>query len=170
MEKLVNPGGGGGGALPYLKMMGNFHSIDPGFDIFWSYLVPFLCHTWSYWPPLCAEKIFLSPSHYVPEIIWLKVCITFLLHFLSCWPPFSLLLDLFDSSFSQNLRSHWVHFFHCMLDTPSDNLVKRTFLLPWAYEMITYSCLFSYQIGSHTWSCQLDSADICWYFMYELFA
>ncbi len=38
-------------------------------------------------------------------------CIKFLLDFQSNWPPFSLILDLFDPSFSQNIRSNWIHFF-----------------------------------------------------------
>ncbi len=31
---MPTPGGGGGGALPYLNMVGNFHSIDPRFLTF----------------------------------------------------------------------------------------------------------------------------------------
>ncbi len=36
-----------------------------------------------------------------------------------------MILDLFDPSFSQNLRSDWIHFF-CMLDPTTANLVKYT--------------------------------------------
>ncbi len=119
-------------------MVGNFHSIDPHFWHFTIPLGPFLCPTWSYWPPLSAKKISLFLSHFVPEIIWPKVglffhknllfdtfeaiCNTFLLDFRSCWPPFSLLLDIFDSSFLQSLRSHWVHFFNWGLGSPPPQL------------------------------------------------
>ncbi len=98
------------------------------FDIFRSHWVPFLCPTRSYWPHFSAEKIGLSLSHLVPEVIWPKVGlkfhtnlsfdhfeafvpIFFLLDFRSNWPPFLQFLDLFDPSFLQNLRSCWVHFF-----------------------------------------------------------
>ncbi len=87
----------------------------------------FYTSTQSDWLPLSAEKISLSPSHLVPEIIGPKVdlifhqnvlvnrfeafCINFLLDFRSKWPPFSLILNLFDPSFSQNLWSDWVQLF-----------------------------------------------------------
>ncbi len=86
----------------------------------------FYTTTPSNWPPLSAEKISLSLSHLVPEILGPKVglivhqnvlfngfstfCINFLLDFQSNWPPFSLILDLFDPSFSQNLISDSVQF------------------------------------------------------------
>ncbi len=95
----------GGGALPNLKMVENFHSIDPCFFTFFrSHWVPFLCPTRSYWPPLSAEKIGLSLSHLVPDIIWPKVglfftniChLTLLKQFV---PIFSLIFVLVDHLF-----------------------------------------------------------------------
>ncbi len=62
----------GRGALPYLKMVGNFHSIDPHF---WHFPIT-LGPTRSYWPPLSAENICLSLSWLVHEIIRPKVYIT----------------------------------------------------------------------------------------------
>ncbi len=102
--------------------------LPPVFDIFWSYWVPFLCQSRSYWPPLSAEKT-LSLSHLVPEIIWAKIGPIFhknlsfdhfetfsILYQFSPW--FSILLTPFFTVFRsfwplilQNLRSHWVHFF-----------------------------------------------------------
>ncbi len=98
------------------------------FDIFRSHWVPFLCLTRFYWPPLSAEKIGLSLSHSVSEIIWPKVGIYFteichltllkqvvpifslIFDLVTCRPLFPLLLDIFVPSFLQNLRSRWVHF------------------------------------------------------------
>ncbi len=93
-----------------------------------------LCYTLtqSNWSPFSAEKISLSLSHLVPEILWPKVGLifhqnvlvnrfdAFCINFQSNWPPFSLLLDLFDLSFSQNLRSDWVQFlFACWVWLPN---------------------------------------------------
>ncbi len=105
------------GALTYLNMVGNFHSIDPCFWYFSIPSGPFLWTTRSYWPPLSAEKIGLSLSHLVPEIIWPKVglifhtyltvdhfkafCTNFRYDFRSYWHPFLQFLDLFDPSFLQ---------------------------------------------------------------------
>ncbi len=116
---------GEGGALPYLKMVGNIHHWCP-FLTFSNPILSLFMHNSILLNPSVGRKIYLSVSHFVPEIIWPKVglfkkknlsfdifeaiCITLLLHFRSCWTPFSLLLDLFDTSFLQNLRSCWVHF------------------------------------------------------------
>ncbi len=70
-------------------------------------------------PPLSAEKIGLSLSHLVPEILGPKFgiiflqnllfnrfyvfCINFLLYFRSKLPPFSLILNLFDPHFHKTL-------------------------------------------------------------------
>ncbi len=132
-EETYEPGGEGGHSRTW-RWSGTSTLLTPVFDIFQCHWVLLLCPTRSYWPPLSAEKICLSLSHSVPEIIWPKVgqffhknlsfdtfeaiCTTFLLDFQSCWPPFSLLLDIFDSSFLKNLRSSWIHFFHCVLDHP----------------------------------------------------
>ncbi len=120
-------GEGGGRALPYLKMVGNFRSIDSRFRHFPIPLGPFSMPNSILLTPSFCRKIGLSLSHLVPEIIWHKICIFFHkylsfdtfeaicthfpLDFRSYWPPFSLLLDLFDPSFLQNLRSRWVHLF-----------------------------------------------------------
>ncbi len=61
------------------------------------------------------------------------ICTNFLLDFRSCCPPFSLLLDLFEPSFLQTLRSRWVHYFHVCWTLPS---LHRTFgevPPPWCY-------------------------------------
>ncbi len=78
--------------------------------------------------PFCLQKkIGLSLSHLVLEILGPKLgkffqqnvlfnrfhafCINFLLDFQPNWPPFSLILELFDRSFSHKLRSDLVQFF-----------------------------------------------------------
>ncbi len=110
-------------------MVGNFRSIDPHFLLF---PIPFLCPTRSYGPPLSAEKISLSLSHLVPEIIWAKICLIFhknlsldhfetfctnvLLHFRSYWPPFLQLLDLFDPLIFTKPQILLGPFFHRDLD------------------------------------------------------
>ncbi len=87
----------------------------------------FYTSTRSDWPPLSSEKIELSLLHSVPETLGPKFgiifhqnllfnrfqafCINFLLNFRSNWPPFSLILNFFDPSFSQKLRSNWVQIF-----------------------------------------------------------
>ncbi len=84
------------GEHPYLKMVGNFHSIHPHF-------LPFGFHFYAQLDlidPLFLQ-ICLSLSHLVSEIIWLKAglffhkylsfhrfCTIFFLHFRSCWPHF----------------------------------------------------------------------------------
>ncbi len=151
-EETYEPKGGGDSHT--WRWWGTSTLLTPNFDIYQSKCKykPLLCPTHSYWPPLSAEKICLSLSHLIPEIIWPKVglffhkslsfdtfeaiCTTFLLDFRSCWPLFSLLLDIFDSSFfSLNARppQHWKF--------------GEVFPPPPAYEMITYNCLFSYLIG-----------------------
>ncbi len=87
-------------------------------------------------PSFCRNKIGLSLSHLVPEILGPKVSLIFhlnvfflqifsilcqfTLNFRSNWPPFSLILNLFDPSFSQNLRSDWVQiFFTCWTRVPN---------------------------------------------------
>ncbi len=64
---------GGGGTLPYLKVVGNFPRIDILFWHFQILLGPFVYVIRSYWHLLSAEKISLSLSHVIPEIIWTKV-------------------------------------------------------------------------------------------------
>ncbi len=66
------------------------------------------------------DPLFLSLSHLVPEILGPKVdpiftkmyyfVSIFSLIFGSNWPLLSFIIDLFDPSFLQNLRSDWVHF------------------------------------------------------------
>ncbi len=129
----------GGMRTPILEDGGEFPLYWPPFltfsDPIGSFFMPdSILLTLSFCRKICCL------SHLVPEIIWHKVglffhknlsvdtfeaiCTTFLLDFWSCWPPFSLLLDIFDSSFKKKkLRSHWVYFFHCMLD-PTENLLK----------------------------------------------
>ncbi len=126
----------GGGALPYLNMVGNVYSIDPRFWHILNLLGLLLCPTRSYWPPLSAKIIGLSLSHLVPEIIWSKVGILFhknqsFGHFQAFVLIFSLISILLPPLFinfffffffysfsiiltplfSLNLRSRWVHFF-----------------------------------------------------------
>ncbi len=67
-------GGGGGGVLPYLGMVGRFCGDNPRFGDFQSVFGSlFHTSTQSDWPPLSAEKIGLSLSHLVPEILGTKV-------------------------------------------------------------------------------------------------
>ncbi len=58
------------------------------------------------WPLHSANKIGFFQSHVVPEIfsIWYQFSPWFSIQLTT----FSLILNLFDSSFSQNLRSDWV--------------------------------------------------------------
>ncbi len=110
--------------------------MTPIFGIFNLIGSLFYTSTQSNWLPLSAEKISLSLSHLVPEILGRKFgkmfyqnvlfnrfyafCINFHLDFLSNWSPFSLILDLFDPSFSQNLRSDCVQlFFTCWTWLPT---------------------------------------------------
>ncbi len=74
-------------------------------------------------PLILQKKIGLSLSLLVPEILGLKdglffhqnvlfnrfqaFCMNFFLDFRSNWPPFSFILNLFNPSFLQNLRSGW---------------------------------------------------------------
>ncbi len=105
--------------LLYLGMVGGSAVMPLVLGIFISIGSLFYTSTHSDWPPLSAEKIGLSLSHLVPEILGSKVCLFFhqnvlLFQFLSWFSiqltPFSLILDLFDNSFSRNLRSDWVQF------------------------------------------------------------
>ncbi len=77
----------------------------------------------------------LSLLHLVPEILGTKVGLichqnvlfnrfffNFLVDFLQL-TPFLLILDIFDSSFLQNLTSDWVLFYR-LLNIATDNLVK----------------------------------------------
>ncbi len=119
LEGVESPGW----VLPYLHMVGRFCGDDPHFEDFQSNWVPILYPNTIQLTPSFCRKIGLSLSHLVPEILGPKFglifhqnvsvnrfeafCINFLLDFQSNW-PFSLILDLFDPSFSQNLRSDWV--------------------------------------------------------------
>ncbi len=75
-----------GRVLPYLGMVGRFCSDDP---CFWDfvYLIGSLFYA-------------LSQSSFCRKN-----------QFQSNWPPFSLISDLFDHSFLQNLRSEWARSF-----------------------------------------------------------
>ncbi len=91
-------------------------------------------------PFSCRKKIGLSVSHLVPEILGPKVglivhqnvlfnrfkafCINFLLDFQSNWLPFSVILDLFGSSYLQNLRSDCVNFFYRVLKAGYQTFMK----------------------------------------------
>ncbi len=90
----------GGGAVPYLKMMGNcfWHFSDAtGFL--------FMCPTQYYWPSRSAERISLSLSHLVPEIIWHKVGLFF---------HKNLSFDTFDG-----ICTNFLHDFHWALHIKS---------------------------------------------------
>ncbi len=69
IHQSIFPGGGGGGVLLYLGMVGRFRSDDPLFCNFRSDWVPMLWLNQIRWPPLSAEKLSLSISHLVPEIL-----------------------------------------------------------------------------------------------------
>ncbi len=66
----------GGGGLPYLGMVGRFCGIDPQFFLK-RYFDPngSLCYASSQsdWPPISAEKIGLSLSYLVSELLRPKV-------------------------------------------------------------------------------------------------
>ncbi len=74
---MAQGGGGGGGRVhPYLGMVGRFRGDDPRF---FSNLIEslFYTSTQSDRPPLSAEKIGLSLSYLVPEILGPKVGLIF---------------------------------------------------------------------------------------------
>ncbi len=112
---------------------------------------PFYCSTRSQWPLLLQKKICLSLSHLVTKIIYKNMsvdsfdtfCNKFLFDFHSYWPPF-LFLDLFDSSFLQNLRSDWVHLFIVSWTLPTNIFMKYPLHPPPQDE---YSCAKLYSIA-----------------------
>ncbi len=131
--------------LPYLKIVQNFLRIGPRLWHFQIQFGPFLCPTWSYWwSPFSADKIGLSLSHLVPQILGLNfghmfqknllfepfssILYQFFSDFRYCWPPFYCRY-VYPLVF-QNLRSYWVHrFFHHAMDPlspplPTKHLVK----------------------------------------------
>ncbi len=110
--------------LPYLGMVGRFRGDDPHFLRFSDVIGSLFYNTSrSEWPSLSVKKNGLSLSHFVPEIFGPKVglnfhqnvlynsfyafCI-FFINFQSNWPLFSFILDLFDPSILQNLRSDFL--------------------------------------------------------------
>ncbi len=62
---------------PYSGMVRGFHDDDPHFGDFQSEWVPIYILTQSAWPTRSAEKIGLSLSHLVPEILGPKVGLIF---------------------------------------------------------------------------------------------
>ncbi len=111
-----------------------------------------------HWPPLYAQKIGVSLLKLISKIIRPKVVLYFnkisrkchlteiwsILNKISPWSliqltPFSLLLDLFDPPFWQNLRSDWVHFFTACWTPPPYRKVGEVPPLskePWSNEAI----------------------------------
>ncbi len=67
----------GWGVLLYLGMVGRFCGDDPIFGDFQSDWVPILFLNTIHWPPLSAEKIGLSPSYVVLEILGPEVNLIF---------------------------------------------------------------------------------------------
>ncbi len=67
----------GGGELPYLDMVGRFSGDDPRFGDFQSDWVPILYLITIRLTPLSEEKISLSLSHLVPEILGPKFGLIF---------------------------------------------------------------------------------------------
>ncbi len=126
-------------------MVGNFRSIDPCVCHFPIPLGPFYTQLDLIESLFLQKKIGLSLSHLVPEIIWPTVglffhknlsfhileaiCTNFLFEIWSCWPPFSLILDLFDPSFLQNPRSRWVHFLIACWTPSTENFVRICVML-----------------------------------------
>ncbi len=101
--------GEGGGALPYLNMVGNFCSIDPRFLHFLIPLCPFFMSNLILLIPSFCRKISLSISHLVPEIIWAKIGLIFHKH---------LSIDhfeAFDTNFLLDFQSYWPLFFFTVL-------------------------------------------------------
>ncbi len=149
---MVEPGRGG--ALPYLKVVGNL----PGIDLLsWHFIIPVgpfdiplsILSTLSF-----CRKIGLSLSHLVPEIIWPNIdlsfhqnlsfdnfeafCSKFVLHFRSCWPPFSLFLYLVTPLFYKTLDpigsiiACWTPILQMWWSTPHPrrwNLLSRPLML-----------------------------------------
>ncbi len=118
-----------GWVLPFLGMVGRFCSNDPRFGDFQSDCVLFYISTQSDWPLFPQKKISFSLSHLVPEILELKVVYIFtkmyylpiLMHFVSLFSlifnpiePFFIDFRSFWPSFSQSVRSDWVHVFVCV--------------------------------------------------------
>ncbi len=102
----------------------------------------FYAPSWSDWSYLSAEKISLSLSHLVPDILWPEVCLMFhqnVLFFLTVFKQFvsifSLIFDPIDPSIFIDLRSFWHLMFtklwiwlypilYCMLNRLPKNVVK----------------------------------------------
>ncbi len=137
---MARPQGWGWFVLRYMGMVAQFCSDDSHFSDFQSDWLPILyLNTVRLTHSFCRKKIGISLSHLVPEIPVPKdgllfhqdglfgrfktFRINFPLPFLYYWPPFSLILNLFELSFLQNRRSDWVHFFH-VLNPATENLVK----------------------------------------------
>ncbi len=62
----------GGGSLPYLKVVGNMHQIDPNFTHVSILLFPFSSTAKSHWPPFSAFETDFFLLYLVPEIISAK--------------------------------------------------------------------------------------------------
>ncbi len=113
-----------GRVLPYLGMVGRVRADDPHFWDFLSDWVPILCLIMIWLSPSFCRQNWLSLSHWVPEILGptffiIMYYLTVFKHFVSIFsmifdptdPFFPLVLDHFDPSFLQNLRSDCFHFF-----------------------------------------------------------
>ncbi len=126
-------------------MVGRFCSDDPRFGDFNPIGCLFYTSTQSDWPRFCRKKG-LSLSHLIPEILGLKVGLIFhknvffkrflsilylfSFNFRSNWPLFSLILKLFDPSFSQKLISEGSNFFLRVLHPTTENLMKHPLYHP----------------------------------------
>ncbi len=102
-----------GGALPNLKVLVNIRGIDHHFSIFWSCLGPFYAQLNLTGP--CRKKWFVSitySSRLNGGLIFHQnlafdhfeeFYTNFLFDFRSCWPTFSLFLDLLTPHFYKTL-------------------------------------------------------------------
>ncbi len=144
--------------------------MTPVFEIFDLIGSIFYTSTQSDWPPFSAEKIGLSLSHLVPEILGpkiggifskmyyltdLKHFVSISLHFRSNWPPFPLILNFLTPHFYKSLDpigSIFVHVLYLGTEnfmkyppktTPLDILNEYTTAVPstWREPVLFYTCL-----------------------------
>ncbi len=124
--------------LPYLGMVGRFHGDDPCFGDFQFDWVPFLyLTTIQLTLSFCRKNQFVSITFsskdakvgltFYQNVLFNRIkgfCINVFLYIQSNWPLFSLILDIFDPSFSQNLKDLFGPFCFCVLNPATKNLVK----------------------------------------------
>ncbi len=124
-------------------ILGHGWEVPWGWPLFWGFLIrlgPYFIPQHNLIDPLFLQEKSVCLSHLVPEILGPKFglifhpnelfyifkafCINFPLIFDQIDPFFLLILNLCDTSFSQNLRSDWVQKTFHVLNPGTENLIK----------------------------------------------